>query len=83
MRNWKLNVDQRNYQPAPTNGTIVKPNELRLSMEAKKTQAAELKQRYCAEGPLSDTWSDQKAKNDYFKLRREIKDLNARIASYS
>lgn len=50
-------------------------------IKAKETQCAGLKLKHCSEVAGGDSWSDDKSKKLYFSIRREIKELNGRIAN--
>lgn len=53
-------------------------HELRAVIQAKETIANELKNNHCGEG-LSG-WHDENKRQDYIKIRREIKDLNQQLS---
>lgn len=55
--------------------------ELKTVMAEKERLAVDLKDRYSSQGAMGATWSDQTKREDYRKLRSEIKGLQARIAS--
>jgi len=67
--------------------SISKPIQESLSVfgltkviEAKQKIVTDLKNRFCSEGPLSRTWSDEQARIDCSKLCTEIKQLNTKLA---
>lgn len=70
-------ADGRNSHSG-TNNSIFAIREI---IKAKEVQCASLKLKYCSEVAGGDTWSDDKSKKEYFSIRREIKELNGRIAN--
>jgi len=82
---WRAAMETRLSDNRRKRGTAVggapRPYELKLAIEAKQSQCANLKQKHCAEAAMGETWNSQRAKSEYFQLKREIKDLNAKIAA--
>lgn len=57
------------------------PLDIKTIIQAKEASATELKQKYSSEVAMGTTWNDQKAKNDYFALKREVKQLNQKLGA--
>ena len=64
-----------------SNGSTSSVFALKEIIKAKEVQCASLKLKHCSEVAGGDTWSDDKSKKEYFSIRREIKELNGRIAN--
>lgn len=79
--NWLNRVDS----PIPTTPTSGQKQhtvfEIKAFIEAKKKIVNDLKNKFCNEGPLSTTWSNEKARLECVKLLSEIKQLNHQLAS--
>lgn len=56
-------------------------HDMRVVLQAKETKAAEIKRRFCSEVAAGDAWSDPSKRSEYFKIRREIKELNNKISN--
>ena len=54
---------------------------LKAQKEAKEELARQIKNKHASEGPLGDTWDDPEQQKKYRTLRREIKELNERMAN--
>lgn len=68
-----------------TNGHAPKPPslfDLRTVLTAKEKAAQDLKNRHCSEGPLADSWNSQEHKSRYFKLKKEISEINQKIGAF-
>jgi uncharacterized protein YdaU (DUF1376 family) len=86
LKVWANNEPRFAAKAAPQgNGTHSKvaPTVFNLKsiIEAKMEQANGLKARWAAEGPLTTDWSSEQAKQDYLKLRKEIKELKTKLAT--
>jgi len=72
-------------KPAPVNNSHPKrplsPMDLKTIIGAKENEAAQLRQRHCSEVALGSTWSDDKARTEFFRIKREIKKLNHQLSS--
>jgi hypothetical protein len=80
MATWTINYRSGRFSPkTSTNGTA-KPYELKLAIEAKEKQCAELKYRSCSTVATGDMWNDAEDRTKFCILKREIKALNAQIA---
>lgn len=55
--------------------------ELREIIKAKESQAVELRLKHCSEVAMGDQWNNGQARQKYFTLKNEIKDINKRIAN--
>ena len=53
---------------------------LREIIKAKELQCSDLKLKHCSEAAMGDVWTDKKSKEQFQVLRKEIKELNGRIA---
>jgi hypothetical protein len=64
----------------------VKPlgiHELRAVAQAKEGKAQELKRRHCSEVAMGETWNDQNKRQEYFNIKKEIRDINNRISQFA
>ena len=57
-------------------------HELRTIFEAKERSAAALRRRHCAEVATGDQWTDEGARQEWIRLRREMRELNDRIGKF-
>lgn len=64
------------------NGKPLSIFELKSVMAAKETQAQDIRRKFCSEVATGDTWSDPLKREDYRKLRREIKEINVQIGGF-
>lgn len=62
-------------QPAPT------VYNLKSIIEAKQNRANELKNQHATEGPLTTDWDDDRSREEWVRLRGEVRQLNQKIAS--
>jgi hypothetical protein len=53
---------------------------LKTVLTAKEQEANALKNRHAAEGPLGSQWDNEDARQKFTKLRKEIRELNSKIA---
>lgn len=58
-----------------------RPMDLKIILEAKKTQADELKAKHRSETAMGANWSDEQARQNYLRLRGEIKELTQKIGA--
>lgn len=79
LNNQSLN-GRVNGSPVPRPLSI---NELRTVMQAKENKVIELKRKYCSEVATGDSWSDNKKRQEYFEIRKEIKTLNNQISAFA
>lgn len=81
MEAWK----EQGYYPSQKqgNGKNLSIQDLRSIAQAKEEKAAELKKRYCMEDGLADTWSDVAKRQEFRKIRKEIKTITERIANFA
>jgi hypothetical protein len=84
MNNWKRNVDQRKFEPSvATNGKrALTPLDIRTIIQAKREQAATLKNRHCSETAMDSVWNCDDSRGQYFQLMREVKELNQKLGAY-
>lgn len=75
IRNWK-----RRSKDYSSNGSGQSVFALREIIKAKEAQCADLKLKHCSEAALGDVWTDKKSKESFYAIRKEIKELNGRIA---
>lgn len=84
VENWRSHVHSRWMKLARTKAEDAQrprsPMDLRSIITAKEKRRADLKNKYCAEGPLSSNWSDQKARAEFITIGREIKELNNQLS---
>lgn len=57
------------------------PLDISTIIKAKEVQAGSIKQRHCSEVAMGSSWTDEKARQEFFKLKREIKRLNHQLSS--
>lgn len=53
--------------------------DINTAIRFKEERANGLRERYCASGPLGDTWSDENKHAIYTKIRREVRDLKEQV----
>lgn len=58
-----------------------RPMDLKIILEAKKTQAEELKAKHRSETAMGANWGDEQARQNYLKLRGEIKEITQKIGA--
>lgn len=56
------------------------PLDLKTIIAAKETRCVALKAKHCADGPLSSDWNDDKARAEFYELRREIKTITTQLS---
>lgn len=64
------------------NGHKLSPMELSAIIRAKEIQAAEIKNKFSSEVAFGRVWNDPNKKVEFFHMRKEIKDLNAKLGAY-
>jgi len=57
------------------------PMDLKAIIQAKETLAGEIRKKHCSDVAMGDSWTNAEKKSEYFKLKREIKELNTQISS--
>lgn len=62
------------------NGHAQTSHDIRNVIEAKKAVAGDLKNRFCFEAAMGETWKDQGKRTEYITLRKEIKDLTVKLS---
>lgn len=72
--------DNRNL-PLPHSNGGGSVSELRIKMEAKEKVAAALKYNHASEDACGLRWNNEAKHKEWLALRKEIKELNAKIAS--
>lgn len=55
--------------------------DLKTIIAAKETQAQDLKNRHCSEGPINNTWNSEESRLKFKALRAEIKEMTGKIAA--
>lgn len=55
--------------------------ELTKIIEAKEKEAQKVKDGFSSDSPFGPQWSDESFRQDYIKLRKEIRSLNKEMAS--
>lgn len=55
--------------------------DMKTIIAAKETQAQDLKNRHCSEGPINNTWNSEESRLKFKALRAEIKEMTGKIAS--
>jgi len=76
FKNWRAKASQAQSGSKPSQSVY----SITKVIEAKKEQADGLKARWAVETGLDTTWSSEKAKADYRELKKEIKELNQKLA---
>jgi hypothetical protein len=69
-------------QPAGATSQGERPRsvfELQAIIKAKETLAADIKLKYCSETASGLSWSDIHKRQEYFTIRKEIKEITAKI----
>lgn len=80
--NWLNRADV----PIAGNGSVTHSLSLfdmKTILQAKEREAEALKNRHASVGPLDTNWNDVAAKSKFFSLRKDIKELNSKIANYA
>ncbi len=57
--------------------------DLKDIKEAKEQKASELKNKFCSEVATGNTWSSQRAREEYVTLRKSARELNDRISNFA
>lgn len=65
------------------NGHKLTPMELTAIIRAKESMATEIKNKFSSEVATGRVWSDKDKKVQFFNMRKEIKELNARLGGYA
>lgn len=76
LANWKNNgygnVGQLGQKPLSV-------MEMNTVLKAKQNAADALKLKYCSTMAMGDQWNDEKARQNYLGLKKEIRELNSKI----
>lgn len=78
--NWSARDKAMPSKPASASQQPLTVYGLKTIIEAKRGQADALKAKSAIETGLDTTWSDPRAREEHQKLRREIKELNGKLA---
>jgi uncharacterized protein YdaU (DUF1376 family) len=57
------------------------PMDLKTIIQAKETTAAALRTRFCSDTAIDAIWSDNAKKQEFFTIKREIKQLTAQLSN--
>lgn len=66
----------------PVNGRALSPFDYKTIIQAKQTQADSIKNKFCSETAIDQVWASEPKRQEYITLRREIKDLTAKLGAY-
>jgi len=66
-----------------SNQRSLTPSDIRTIIQAKESQAATIKNRYCSEVAMGETWNDQGKRSEFFQIRKEIKTLQNQLSNYA
>lgn len=66
-----------------TNGHALKPMELRVIIQAKEAQAAEIKNKFSSEVAFGRVWASDEKRAEFCNLRKEVKDLTCRLGGFA
>lgn len=64
------------------NGKALSPFDYKTIIQAKQTQADSIKNKFCSETAIDQVWASEPKRQEYITLRREIKDLTAKLGAY-
>lgn len=64
------------------NGRALSPFDYKTIIQAKQTQADSIKNKFCSETAIDQVWASEPKRQEYITLRREIKDLTAKLGAY-
>lgn len=84
MINWRKNWQERGGTNL-TNGSSkpgLRPHEIKIVIEAKERQAAELKRKHCSDVAMGDSWHNKDAHQQFINIKQEIKKLNGQLAAF-
>jgi hypothetical protein len=88
LASWVRNAQSRAQEARSGGGTAgggskrpLSVGDLRTILQAKEDEARGLKDRHCSQVAMGDSWSPGPHKEEYFKLRREIKEMRKKIAN--
>ncbi len=79
---WSKNYRQGRFQNSVSgNGKPLTPLDISTIIKAKERECQQLRLRYCSEVAMGDTWNDPKARQEFFKLKGEVKKLNHQLGA--
>lgn len=77
---YRWQVEKKEWEDGPPKRQL-SPMDIRTIIAAKDKKRADLRAKYCSEGPLSNDWRDPNARADYITLSKEIKTLNNQLSN--
>lgn len=63
------------------NGKHLTPLDISTIIKAKERECQQLRLKHCSEVAMGDTWNDAKAREAFFKIKRDIKNLNRQLGA--
>jgi hypothetical protein len=85
LASWRANGGAGNgktpHGPGPVANRPKTPLDLKTIIQAKDALAGEIRKKFCSDTAMDAVWSNDAKKQEYFKLKREIKELNTQISS--
>ena len=85
LASWRANGGAGNGKTPHGAGPVANrpktPLDLKTIIQAKETLAGEIRKKYCSDVAMGDSWTNDQKKAEFFKLKREIKELNTQISS--
>lgn len=82
----KWEADRRPMAPpskpvTSANGKPMTAMDYRTVIQAKEALASEIRGKFCSETAIDQVWSDLGKRQEYFKLKREIKAINNQLSN--
>lgn len=82
VADWRAAIETKiNDRREGKGGGVKSPSDIKTVIQAKESIALALKQKHSSEVAMGTTWNDQKAKAEYFNLKKEIKQLNQKLGA--
>lgn len=86
LHNWRVSSVNNAAESAHHNGAPRRSGpsilDMRTMIQTKEELCASLKRRSCSDVAMGESWSSDFDKQDFFKLKREIKELRNKISSF-
>lgn len=80
---WKNNMvslkTEREHHSKPQSNN--RPSDIRTIIQAKEAIAVEIRKKFCSDTAIDSVWSNSDKRQEYFKLKREIKSLNTQLSN--
>lgn len=73
-----IHRDKLRSLPHQPNGKPTSGADIRMVIQMKEERAREIKERWSTDGPVSTDWNNEEKKQEFFSLKKEIKQLKAK-----